>query len=60
MAVAAVDELVSAASEAAFGACLARGEPGEEGGDVEISAAFVSGSGSDWVQGRGKDLIMVS
>jgi len=47
MAVAAVDELVSTAGEAAFGARLARGEPGEEGGDVEISAAIISGSGSD-------------
>ena len=60
MAVAAVDKLVSTAGEAAFGAHLARGEPGEEGGDVEISAAFVSESGLDWVQGRGKDLVMVS
>ena len=47
MAVAAVDEFVSAAGEAAFGVRLARGEPGEESGDVEISAAFVNGSGSD-------------
>jgi len=47
MAVAAIDKLVSAAGEAAFGARLARGEPGEEGGDVEISAAFVGESGSD-------------
>jgi len=37
VAVAAIDELVGAASEAAFGSVVHRGEPAEKGTSVEVS-----------------------